>query len=104
MELSMGWNARLSSGLVLRQRDGVNFSDVDLHNIRELWLDGLEKTSLHKGFCPGFVEFIQFETALINGNSTQKTGEFIGWTNGTKEFVMGITTEKHNFHPESRLK
>ncbi|MCH7783546.1 hypothetical protein IID62_10835 [candidate division KSB1 bacterium] len=100
----MGWNARLSSGLVLRQRDGVNFSDVDLHNIRELWLDGLEKTSLHKGFCPGFVEFIQFETALIKGNSTQKTGEFIGWTNGTKEFVMGITTEKHNFHPESRLK
>lgn len=100
----MGWNARLSSGLVLRQQDGINFSDTGLHSITELWLDGLEKTSIHKDLCPGFVEFIQFETAVIIGRSTKKTGEFIGWTNGKKEFVMGVTTEKHNYHPESRLK
>ena len=100
----MGWNVRMSSGLVLRQRDGINFPDVDLHSIMELWLDGLEKASIHKKMCPGFVEFLQFETAMTSGNIPQKTGEYIGWTNGKVEYILGVTVEKHNYHPKSRMK
>ena len=100
----MGWNARLSSGLVLRQRDGVRFADIDLQEIREMWLDGLERASILSKLCPGFVEFVQFETALAEPHGPKKVGEYIGWTNGEEEIILGITKEKHSFHPQSRLK
>lgn len=100
----MGWNARLSSGIIIRQREGIKFADVDLDDVQEMWLDGLEKASIHRKFCPGFIEFLQFEVAQAMPDGPKKIGEFIGWTNGKVEFILGITKEKHNFHPKSRLK
>lgn len=100
----MGWNARLKSGLVFRQNDGIRFIDLRLHEIEEMWLDGLEKASISRKNCPGFAEFIQYETALMTGVNTEKTGEFIGWTNGDVEFVLGVSSEKHNNHPESKIR
>jgi len=100
----MGWNARLSSGIIVCQRDGITFADVDLHDIQEMWLDGLENASIHRKLCPGFIEFVQFEEAHAMPEGPKKMGEFIGWTNGKVEFILGITKEKHNYHPKSRLK
>ncbi|KPK91121.1 hypothetical protein AMJ80_07665 [bacterium SM23_31] len=100
----MGWNARLSSGIIIRQQDSVAFGEVDLHDIQEMWLDGLERASIHRKLCPDFIEFVQFEVAQAMQDGPKKIGEFIGWTNGKVEFILGITKEKHNFHPGSRLK
>ena len=94
----------MKSGVIVRQRDGVRFCDVDLHSIAEMWLDELERVSIRREGCPGFVEFIQFETARATLSGAEKTGEYIGWTNGEVEFVLGITKERHTFHPQSRCK
>jgi hypothetical protein len=100
----MGWNARLTSGIIARQQDGVRFFDMDLHSIEELWLDGLEQASIRRDRCLGFIEFIQYETARAIPTGVEKTGEYIGWTNGEVEFVLGITCERHSFHPKSRVR
>jgi len=100
----MGWNARLNSGIVVRQSDGVKFSDVNIHAIEEMWIDDLENIRIHRQYCPGFVEFVQYEVACVTQRGPEKVAEFIGWTNGDVEFVFGITREKHNFHPQSVLK
>ena len=100
----MSWNARLRSGVVIRQRDNVSFFDVDLYSIEEMWLDGLENAAINRRFCPGFKEFIQFNVAYITPQGARMAGEFIGWTNGEKEFVIGVTDENHSFHPDSKCK
>ncbi|MFC1555119.1 hypothetical protein ACFL7D_10820 [candidate division KSB1 bacterium] len=100
----MGWNAKFRSGIIVRQQDGIIFSKIDLNEIQEMWLDGLEKISIDRIFCPGFIEFVQFETAITSNKGSRKIGEYIGWTNGESEFIIGITKEKHNFHPQSSLK
>jgi len=100
----MGWNARLTSGIIVRQDDGVSFLSVDLHSIEEMWLDGLERVSIHRKCCPGFVEFVQYETACVSAAGNEKTGEYIGWTDGQVEFVIGRTRERHSFHPASRVR
>lgn len=99
----MGWNARYKSGIIVRQKDGILFGDTDLHFIEEMWLDGLEKAAINRRQCPGFIEFIQFESAEVNEYGVKKTGEFIGWTDGTAEFIIGISLENHCNHPSSRL-
>ena len=100
----MGWNARLRSGIIVRQRDGIKFTETDLHNIEEMWLDGMECVVINRSFCPGFVEFVQFETAQATPTGCEKQGQFIGWTNGDMEYIIGSTIERHNFHPESKFK
>jgi len=97
----MGWNARLRSGIIVRQENGTRFRDVDLYEIEEMWLDGLETAPIDRRRCPGFLEFIQYETGCVTARGAEKTGEFIGWTDGEAEYVTGITTERHRFHPQS---
>ncbi len=97
----MGWNARLSSGVVIRQADGVRFNSLNLLDIEEMWLDGMGNLSFDKKYCRGFVEFLQYEVGRATAGSQNKIGEFIGWSDGTSEYVMGISLEKHSFHPQS---
>ncbi len=94
----------MRSGVILRQEAGFSFKDIELHNIEEMWLDGLENVTLNRRICPGFSEFIFFESAVVSGDELKKVAEFIGWTNGQTEFLAGISREKHCFHPQSRLK
>ncbi len=100
----MGWNVRLRSGIITRQADGSRFTDIDLHNIDEMWLDGMENIVINKMYCPGFVEFVQFETACTVPEGCEKQGQFIGWTDGRLEYLVGYTKEMHCFHPESKVK
>ncbi|MFC1556149.1 hypothetical protein ACFL67_03610 [candidate division KSB1 bacterium] len=100
----MGWNARMRSGIILRQADGLAFTETDLHSIEEMWLDGLEKLAINSRFCPGFVEFVYFATAVASDVVPEQVAEFIGWTDGDREYVIGISREKHVFHPQSRMK
>ncbi|MFC1493491.1 hypothetical protein ACFL6O_05970 [candidate division KSB1 bacterium] len=100
----MGWNARLRSGIIIRQRDGMNFTETDLHNIKEMWLDSMDNIVINRNFCPGFIEFVQFETAYAKPTGCEKQGQFIGWTNGETEYIIGLTKERHSFHPDSKVK
>lgn len=98
----MGWNARYKSGIIVRQADGLKFNDSDLHTIEEMWLDGLERAAINRKYCPGFVEFVHFESAEVVNYGIKKTGEFIGWSDGDTEYLVGISIEKHIGHPDSR--
>lgn len=100
----MGWNARIVSGDVISECEVVKFRDIPLHDIEEMWLDGLENLKMKKDECVGFVEFVQFGTAGARPDGVVKLGEYIGWTNGEYEFVIGISLERHSFHPETKCK
>lgn len=100
----MGWNARMKSGGIYRQRDGRRFTEIDLHEIEEMWLDGLEGVSIDRRFCPGFREFVCFETGAAGPAGQTKLAEFIGWTDGAVEYLVGRSAERHAFHPHSAFR
>ncbi len=100
----MGWNAKMESGIVLRQSNGLKFTDLKIDQIEVMWLDNLENIQLNKYFCPGFVEFVQFETAEADLVGVNTIAQFIGYSDGDLEYLIGMSKEKHNFHPETKIK
>ena len=108
----MGWNARLYSGEILRERDNIKWDDLNIHLIESLWLDGMEKFKFFKSCIKNFLEFIQFKTARMDSDrNVNIESRSIGWSDGEKEYVLRInektgrctseTTKRVHFHPLS---
>ena len=108
----MGWNARLYSREIVRERDNIKWDNLNIHLIESLWLDGLERFKLSKNCIKNFLEFTQFKTARIDsGGNVNIESRCIGWGDGEKEYILRInektgrckseTIKRVHFHPLS---
>ena len=97
----MGWNARLYSGEILRERDNIKWDDLNIHLIESLWLDGLEKFKFSKSCIKNFLEFVQFKTARMDSDrNVNIESRSIGWSDGEKEYVLKISEKTYTYGVE----
>jgi len=108
----MGWVTRLCTGEIIREDERMSWNSINIHSIEELWIEGWEGYKIRRRYRPGFLEFVQFKTAVLdNSGLLCKENQCIGWTNGIHEFLYRVNLKNKkvtieiirriHFHPLS---
>lgn len=108
----IGWVAQMSDGRCIRERNGAQWHEINIHQIELLWLESFEQYALDRRHLPRLLEFIQFKTGRITGcGDAAFESQCIGWTDGAHEIIYraspcfpSVRMEIHprlHFHPLS---
>ena len=95
----MGWNAIDKDGRLYFEGGKYSWNELEMDRIEMVWLDEIPFLKLHRKIknLRYFVHYYEFCTE--NGR-LKIEGQYIGWSDGKKEYVVGISHKKHP-HPRS---
>jgi len=95
----MGWNAIDEQGRLFFEGGKYSWNELDIDNIKMVWLDALPFLKIHRNI-KNFKHFVHYYEFYSENGVVKVEGEFIGWSDGLKEFVIGLSHKKHP-HPRS---
>jgi len=96
----MGWNAIDKDGRLYFEGGKYSWNELDIDSIELVWLDALPFMRIHRNI-KNFKHFIHYYELRSDGGIMHTEAEFIGWTDGKKEYVIGISNKKHP-HPRHK--
>ena len=93
----MGWNAIDKKGRLYFESGKYSWNELDIDSIEMVWLDALPFLRIHRNI-KNFKHFIHYYEFCSENGLMKVEGEFIGWTDGEKEYVVGMSYKNHP-HP-----